>query len=475
MYNLSNTVDPNKIFLVKYSELVGRFDPIYYNSVNELQIVNNTTYPVKKLGEVVTMQRGRFGHRPRNAPEFYDGQYPFIQTGNVVEASKSNGRIKYSQTLNELGLSTSRLFQPNVLVITIAANIGDTAILDYPACFPDSLVALYPKGDVDIYYLNYYLKFIKSYLESLAPQSAQKNINLQQLNPIPVIIPPKTIQLQIAELLTNAYTAKQQKEAEAKALLEGIDAYLLGELGISLPEQDNSLEKRIFITKLGEITNGRYDSYYYQDHFKKFFSSLSESIYPVHSIAEIAKKIASGITPLSGGDAYTTLADGIPFIRSGNITIDGQVEYDDLLYLKPEIHHRVMKSSKLIKNDLMIAIVGATIGQVGIYLDDREANINQAIALVRLKPEVNAEYVKELIKSSIGQMNLNRLKRPVARANINLEEISTIKIVLPPLEKQAEIANHIQNIRSRAKALQHEAASVLEDAKREVEKMILGE
>jgi len=241
-----------------------------------------------------------------------------------------------------------------------------------------------------------------------------------------------------------------------------------------LPEQDYSLEKRIFITKLGEITNGRYDSYYYQGHFKKFFSSLNESIYPVHSIAEIAKKIASGITPLSGGDAYTTLTDGIPFIRSGNITIDGQIEYDDLLYLKPEIHYRVMKSSKLIKNDLMIAIVGATIGQVGIYLDDREANINQAIALVRLKPGVNAEYVKELIKSSIGQMNLNRLKRPVARANINLEEISTIKIVLPPPEKQTEIANHIQNIRSQAKALQHEAANVLEEAKREVEKMILG-
>lgn len=42
-------------------------------------------------------------------------------------------------------------------------------------------------------------------------------------------------------------------------------------------------------------------------------------------------------------------------------------------------------------------------------------------------------------------------------------------------EKQTEIANHIQNIRSWAKALQHKAARVLEEAKREVEKMILGE
>jgi restriction endonuclease S subunit len=134
-----------------------------------------------------------------------------------------------------------------------------------------------------------------------------------------------------------------------------------------------------------------------------------------------------------------------------------------------------MKSSKLIKGDLMIAIVGATIGQVGIYLDEKEANINQAIALVRLNIDINSQYVKEIIKSSIGQMNLNRLKRPVARANINLEEISTMKIVLPPIDKQNQIAAHIENIRSQAKQLQTEAAQILADAKAEVERMILGE
>ena len=79
-----------------------------------------------------------------------------------------------------------------------------------------------------------------------------------------------------------------------------------------------------------------------------------------------------------------------------------------------------------------------------------------------------------MIKSSIGQLSLNRLKRPVARANINLEEISTIKVVLPPLDKQQEIAEHIADIRKKAKALQEEGKNILEQAKREVERMILG-
>ncbi|KAA6302185.1 MAG: hypothetical protein EZS26_001545 [Candidatus Ordinivivax streblomastigis] len=121
----------------------------------------------------------------------------------------------------------------------------------------------------------------------------------------------------------------------------------------------------------------------------------------------------------------------------------------------------------------MIAIVGATIGQVGIYMNIREANINQAIALVRLKKEINHQYIKELIKSSIGQLSLNRLKRPVARANINLEEISTILVVLPPLDKQKEIANRIQIIRNNVNDLKTKAIQTLQQAKEEIEKIIL--
>mgnify|MGYP003308124319 CR=1 FL=1 len=186
--------------------------------------------------------------------------------------------------------------------------------------------------------------------------------------------------------------------------------------------------------------------------------------------------ITSGITPKSGGDAYVDdRLNGIPFIRSGNINIDGELDFNDLLYIRPNIHNTIMKSSQVRKNDLMIAIVGATIGQVGIYVFDNEANINQAIALVRLKDGINVEYVKELIKSSIGQLSLNRLKRPVARANINLEEIATIQVVLPPFEVQQKIATQIQSIRQQAKALQAEGKAILEDAKRKVEQMIIGE
>ena len=104
------------------------------------------------------------------------------------------------------------MFLPDVLVITIAANIGDTAILDYPTCFPDSLIALTPKSDINIYYLNYYLRLIKYYIENLAPQAAQKNINQRQLFPIPVVVPPPVRGLQIVTILNDTYDLRTQKK-----------------------------------------------------------------------------------------------------------------------------------------------------------------------------------------------------------------------------------------------------------------------
>ena len=77
-----------------------------------------------------------------NEPRFYGGDIPFIQTGDVVRA---NGRItEHTQTLNDLGLSISRLFPTGTIIVTIAANIGETAIANYPVAFPDSLVGITP-------------------------------------------------------------------------------------------------------------------------------------------------------------------------------------------------------------------------------------------------------------------------------------------------------------------------------------------
>jgi len=180
------------------------------------QITIDPEWPMKPLEELCEIQRGRFSHRPRNDPKFYDGEYPFIQTGDIVRAA-SGEKISFSQTLNKTGLAVSKLFEPPIVLITIAANIGDTAVLDFPSCFPDSVVGLTPKLGVDVRYLEIAMRTQKEHLNKIAPQSAQKNINIEILKEVILPVPPpETQKLLVEEIEKEQAMVNANKELIAR-------------------------------------------------------------------------------------------------------------------------------------------------------------------------------------------------------------------------------------------------------------------
>jgi len=154
-----------------------------------------------RLGEVGKLDRGRSKHRPRNEPCLYDGVYPFIQTGDIA---RSAGEItESSQTYSELGLAQSRMWPDGTLCITIAANIGKSAILTFPACFPDSVVGFVPGDMVVVSYVRQWLASVESRIEAAAPQMAQKNINLKILSGLEIPVPPLPLQAKFVERVTE--------------------------------------------------------------------------------------------------------------------------------------------------------------------------------------------------------------------------------------------------------------------------------
>ena len=178
------------------------------------RIVVDPEWPIVPLAETCDIRRGKFSHRPRTEPRFYGGSYPFIQTGDVTRAN--GGKIQYTQTLNDEGLSVSKLFEPPVVVITIAANIGDTAVLDFPSCFPDSVVGLIPGEKIDTWFLELVMRTKKDYLTEIAPQAAQKNINIAILKTVEIPLPPLTTQRAIVEEIEEerALVSANRKLAE---------------------------------------------------------------------------------------------------------------------------------------------------------------------------------------------------------------------------------------------------------------------
>ncbi len=211
------------------NKLLATYKELKMTLMSTLFTQNDGGFITRKLSEIAKIERGKFAHRPRNDPEFYGGNIPFIQTGDVTS---SNGYVKnYSQTLNEKGLAVSRMFSKGTIVITIAANIGYTGILEFESAFPDSLVGISPNVNlIDTEYLNYYLQSQQPVMDSLAPRGTQKNINIQFLLPWPVPVTTMEKQKNAVALLKDVdrkITLCQKKKIAYHELFNSVSYSLL--------------------------------------------------------------------------------------------------------------------------------------------------------------------------------------------------------------------------------------------------------
>ncbi len=196
-------------------ELVrGRFVELFGDPVS-----NSYGLPEATLPELGVFGRGVSKHRPRNDPKLLGGDYPLIQTGDIANAGLYI--TSYNSTYSEFGLIQSKMWEKGTLCITIAANIAKTAILEFDACFPDSVVGFTANERTNNIFIHYWFSFFQAILESQAPESAQKNINLKILSELKVIVPEKERQNEFANFVHRIDKSKLivQKELDETQLL----------------------------------------------------------------------------------------------------------------------------------------------------------------------------------------------------------------------------------------------------------------
>ena len=95
--------------------------------------------------------------------------------------------------------------------MTIAANIGDVAVLDFEACFPDSVVGFVPRNDIERDFLYYVFRAMKPELLREAPVNTQGNLNVDRIGSRGIAIAPayeqrlvvRQIEASTAELNTD--------------------------------------------------------------------------------------------------------------------------------------------------------------------------------------------------------------------------------------------------------------------------------
>lgn len=173
----------------------------------------------KTLDQLGTVSRGKSKHRPRNDPKLFGGKYPFIQTADVKNADYYI--TKYSDTYNESGLAQSKLWDEGTLCITIAANIADTGVLAFPACFPDSIMGFVPfEGVANTRFIKYCFDRLQRDCKQISQGTAQDNLSWEKLSTIKFCIPEYKEQCRIADILSAYDDLIENNQKQIKLLEE---------------------------------------------------------------------------------------------------------------------------------------------------------------------------------------------------------------------------------------------------------------
>ena len=173
----------------------------------------------KTLDQLGTVSRGKSKHRPRNDPKLFGGKYPFIQTADVKNADYYI--TKYSDTYNESGLAQSKLWDKGTLCITIAANIADTGVLAFPACFPDSIMGFVPfEGVANTRFIKYCFDRLQRDCKQISQGTAQDNLSWEKLSTIKFCVPEYKEQCRIADILSAYDDLIENNQKQIKLLEE---------------------------------------------------------------------------------------------------------------------------------------------------------------------------------------------------------------------------------------------------------------
>lgn len=176
----------------------------------------------RKLENLGNLSRGRSKHRPRNDAKLFGGKYPFIQTGDVAKAGLFLSN--YQQTYSDFGIQQSKLWSKGTLLITIAANIAETSILNIEAAFPDSVIG-FESSLVNTIFIKNVIDNASNTLKNKAETSSQANLNLAKLSELKIMVPTLNEQREIGtffKMLDGVIDIRQQELTTLKQTRHGL-------------------------------------------------------------------------------------------------------------------------------------------------------------------------------------------------------------------------------------------------------------
>jgi restriction endonuclease S subunit len=459
--------------LVKRGAVGERFDADYQKLVNSTLF--KFKYPLISIESLFFVRDGDHNKFPEEEYSDENNGIRYLRVQDIKEGKIISDRPIYVSKQYYNTIKRSHVKSGYVL-FSIMASVGSIAIYPDGAddCTANRAVGiLVPKSEKII--SHYFQAFCDTEIgqklfETLKKGGVQQRLNLFDVNKLKIPVPPIDIQSQIVAIYVQAYETKRQKEAEAKALLDSIEDYLLKSLGIILPEKVET--KSFFYTRFKNVQGNRFDPFYHRVEFEILGKAISNSDFENIAMRNILTFLESGSRPSGGVSQYE---NGILSLGGEHVNNKCEIEIRNIKFIPVEFHLKNLKTETQI-NDILLVKDGATTGKIGIITENSHVgqNINEHVFMMRFVDSVNCNYILFLLATSFYQKLISRIITGATVTGLTKEVLNNLQIPLPPLSIQNEIAQHIRGIRAKAKALENEAQEILEKAKIEIEKMILG-
>jgi len=376
-------------------------------------------WDVKQLRYFAKVLRGKFTHRPRNDPAFYDGPYPFIQTGSITETSKYI--TSYEQTLNERGAAVSKEFPRGTLVMAIAANIGDVAVLHFPAYFPDSIVGFVPLSGADVMFLFYLMIFMKQPMLMTATISTQMNLNVEQIASLPAGCPSMYEQAAIVAFLDRETAKIDALVQEQRQLIELLK------------------EKRQAVISHA-VTKGLDPSRPMKHSGIKWLGEIPETwkVVRLRFLATVQGGVAKG-RDLGESDTIE-----VPYLRVANVQ-DGYLDLDEIAVIeisKDELERYSLRPGDVLMNE------GGDFDKLGrghIWRGEIETCIHQNHVFAVRPTKVEPEWLNLLTSAAYGRFYfMSRSKQSTNLASISSTNIREFPVLCPPSREVPSIIEHVR-------------------------------
>ena len=465
MYNVPQHIDNNKVFILQRSEIEGRLDPkmALYN-----RKVLHSLYPKVRLKDVL-LCKPQYGASESGFPRSSREEPRYIRITDIDE----NGLISH----NELGATAKNiedkyiLGEKDILIARSGATVGKAYIHEsapYACFFAGYLIRFIINTNKALpeYIFTYtQLNPYKEWVNAIQRPSGQPNINSEEYQSLEIPLPNIEKQQVIVDLIKSAYLRKKQKETEAQQLLDSIDTYILNELGITLPGIKTDLKSRLFIVNRSELEE-RLDPTVYKDGIK-----LNSSIFDNVKLSSVAfvnptgtfkgKDIETPISfiPMESVDEVYSEVSKLEITTIENASGFTKFKEGDLLWAKitPCMQNGKSAIAKNLTN-------GLGCGSTEFFVMRSK---DEQLAIEYLHVILHMKCVRETAMLYFGGS--------AGQQRVSSAFLESFNLPLPPKGKQIEIVNHVCAMRQRAKVLQEEGKTILENAKKEVEQMIIGD